>query len=240
MSAGRRDTPHAIAEPLPSAAMPRVRRDWTARARAHVHDTERYTRFVVQAKRGLLVASGLLLALVLAYALQPRQQNGKHIAMIFQRLGIVNNDLAMIKPRLSGADDEGDPYVVTADVAIQDHLNARRASLKNIEGDVTLKGGKWINATAPTGFLDATHPSDQTLSLTGPVAVYSDDGYEIHTVAADVAMGSGLITGNRTVMGQGPLGTFRADRFKVDRENKLVYLYGNVRMTIYGHGVKGI
>ena len=240
MSVHRQDGPHAIAEPLPSVSLPRVRRDWTARARAHAHDTERYTRFVVRAKRGLLIASGLLLALVLAYALQPRQQNGKHIAMIFQRLGIVNNDLAMIKPRLSGSDEEGDPYVVTADVAIQDHTNARLARLKNIQGDVTLKGGKWISTTAPTGFLNATHPSDQTLALSGPIAVYSDDGYEIHTVAADVAMGSGLVTGNHPVAGQGPLGTFRADRFKVDREKKLVYLYGNVRMTIFGHGIKGI
>lgn len=229
----------AIAEPLTSVVMGRSRRDWAARARADAHQSERYTRFVVIAKRVLLAFAGVLLTVVLIYSLQPRQPNGQHIAMMFERLGIVNNDLAMIKPRLTGTDDEGDPYVVTADMAIQDHLNAKRARLTNIEGDVTLKDGAWISATSPSGYMDASHPAERMLDLAGPIAAFSDNGYEIHTITAKVDMGSGIITGNRVVTGQGPLGTFRADRFKIDRGNRIVYLYGNVRMTIYGRGMRG-
>lgn len=224
----------ALAEPMPAVGALR-QRDWSSRTRISASQTERYSRFVILAKRGLLIAAGVLIAAVLVFSLQPRQRE-QQLAMSFQRLGIVNNDLAMIRPRLTGVDEEGDPYVVTAEQAIQDRRNSKRARLTSIEADVTLKDGTWIGSTAPRGLLDA---SAQRLALTGAVAIYSDKGYEVHTTAVNVDMKSGMIEGSEAVSGQGPLGTFRADRFKVDRNNRVVYLYGNVRMTIYGHGLRG-
>jgi lipopolysaccharide export system protein LptC len=217
---------------MPATAAPRPRRDWSSRTRISAHQTERYSRFVILAKRGLLIAAGVLIAAVVVYSLQPRQR--EQLAMSFQRLGVVNNDLAMIKPHLTGINEEGDPYVVTAERAIQVRGNAKRARLINVEADVTLNDGTWVGATAPYGMLDA---AARTLALTGAVAIYSDKGYEAHTTAANVNLHSGMIEGNQTASGQGPLGTFRADRFKIERDNKAVYLYGNVQMTIYGHGL---
>jgi lipopolysaccharide export system protein LptC len=224
------ETPRAIAEPLP--ALSRLRPDWSARARADVRQTERYTRFVVYAKRGLLVAAAILLAAVLVYSLQPRQQSNERIQLSFKDIQIVGNDLTMTHPRLAGVDEEGDPYIVTAEVAIQDRLSAKRARLRNVQGDVTLKDGKWMTGTAPAGFLDA---AKKLLTLTGAVALFSDNGSEAHTTAAVINMDTGMITGNRAVNGQGLLGTYRADRFMIDRQKKLIYLYGNVHMTIYAH-----
>ena len=236
MSVPRSDAPHAIAEPLPALTLARSRRDWSSRVRLDVRQTERYTRFVVIAKRGLLVAAAVLLAAVLAYSLQPRQQNSNRLAMSFTRLSIVNNDLAMIQPRLTGVDEEGDPYIVTAEEAIQDRLDARHARLINVQGDVTLKDGAWISGSAPAGVLDA---AKKFLTLTGAISVFSDSGNEAHTTAADINMANGMITGTHTVTGQGPLGTFRADRFRIDRDKKLIYLYGNVHMTVYAHAKSG-
>jgi lipopolysaccharide export system protein LptC len=236
VSVPRSDAPHAIAEPLPALTLARSRRDWSSRVRLDVRQTERYTRFVVIAKRGLLVAAAVLLAAVLAYSLQPRQQNSNRLAMSFTRLSIVNNDLAMIQPRLTGVDEEGDPYIVTAEEAIQDRLDARHARLINVQGDVTLKDGAWISGSAPAGVLDA---AKKFLTLTGAISVFSDSGNEAHTTAADINMANGMITGTHTVTGQGPLGTFRADRFRIDRDKNLIYLYGNVHMTVYAHAKSG-
>lgn len=204
-------------------------RDWNARVRENVRQTERYSRFVTIMKRALPLAAAALLAAVLVYALQPRQEKGRRLAMSFQRLGIVNDDLAMMKPRLTGTDDEGDPYTVTAEEAIQDRNDAKRATLKTIQADVSLNNGSWIDTLAPRGTLDARN---RQLGLLGGVAVYSDSGFELHTKAADVDMRKALITGNAAVAGQGPFGTFRADRFRIDRRARLVFLHGNVHMTI--------
>ncbi len=231
MSTGQVQGEQAIAEPLGRPPVVRTPRDWTARTRANARQAKRYSRFVTIMKRALPLAAVALFAAVLIYALQPRQSR-ERVAMTFQRLGIVNNDLAMLKPRLSGVDSDGDPYIVTADQAIQDTASAKRARMQNVEGDVTLKDGSWVGMIAPHGVLDANR---HVLTLDGAIAVYSDAGYELHTSVATVDMQAATITGNRAVTGQGPSGTFRADRFKVDRHARQVFLHGNVHMTIDGH-----
>jgi lipopolysaccharide export system protein LptC len=202
--------------------------DWSGHVRTTMTDAQRYTRFVTIAKRALLLAALALIAAVLAYSLQPREQD--RVAMTFEHMGRVSNDLAMIKPKLTGTDNDGNPFTVTADSAVQDGRNARRARLNNVEADVTLKNSGWMSATARFGLVDAT---TRKLALWDGVSVFSDSGYELHTNVVNVDLGNGLVHGDRTVRGQGPLGTLSADRFRIDRQNKRIFLIGHVRMTIY-------
>jgi hypothetical protein len=236
-------------------AMTPSRMDVTARTRTTVSEAKRYTKFVGVMKRVLTVAALLLLGAVLAYALAPRRQD--RVAMTFQRMGIVNNDLAMIKPRLTGSDKKGSPYLVTADEAIQDGRNTKHAKLKNVSADLTTKAGSWINISAPRGFLAG---DKNKLDLFDAVSMFTDTGYEAHTTLAHVDLTSDVVTGPHWVRGQGPLGTFVADKFLieqpkvcgrketaaakaasrcvpasagVDATDSRIYLYGNVHMTIY-------
>jgi lipopolysaccharide export system protein LptC len=210
------------------AVAPPVRKhDFAERTRSTMTDAQRYTRFVTIAKRALLLAALALIAAVLAYSLQPREQG--RVAMTFERMGKVSNDLAMIKPKLTGTDDDGNPFVVTADSAVQDGRSARRARLNNVEADVTLKDSGWMSTTAKSGLVDATA---KKLALWDGVSVYSDSGYEIHTNEVHVDLANGIVRGDHTVRGQGPQGVFSADRFRVDRQNKLIFLMGHVHMTI--------
>jgi lipopolysaccharide export system protein LptC len=246
---GHEATNDAAATSLAPLSAPKPLLDWTARQRTTNTDVQRYSRFVGIMKRALPMAALALLAAVIAYALQPRQQSSKKVALTLQRLDLLNNDLAMIKPKLTGIDSGGNPFVVTADKAIQDPDNGKRARLDHVEADLTLKSGVWLNATATRGWLDASGAApaaangarskqSQMLSVGGAVDVYSDNGYEVHTTAADIDMTNGIVFGNRPAKGQGPLGTFRSDRFRIERDKKLVYLYGNVYMTLYTRGAK--
>ncbi len=211
----------------PAPAPPR-QHDYTDRTRTTMNDAQRYTRFVTIAKRALLLAALALIAAVLAYSLQPRENN--RVAMTFERMGKVSNDLAMIKPKLTGTDDDGNPFTVTADSAVQDGRSARRARLNDVQADMTLKNSGWMSATAKTGLVDA---AAKKLSLWGGVSIFSDSGYELHTEGVRVDLANGLARGDHEVKGQGPLGTLRADRFRVDRQNQRIFLMGHVHMTIY-------
>jgi lipopolysaccharide export system protein LptC len=201
-------------------------RDWTARTRSSFMDAQRYSRFVTIMKRALPIAALALIAAVVAYSLQPRQQN--RVEMTFESVNEIDNDLAMIKPRLTGADTKGNPFVITADRAIQQGRNSRRAKLENVEADMTLDNGQWLNATARNGMFDG---NSEMLALNGGIAVYSDTGYELHTQTAQVDLKKGLISGHQTVTGQGPEGNMRADSFRVNKETQQIYLSGHVHMT---------
>ncbi|HSZ11698.1 MAG TPA: LPS export ABC transporter periplasmic protein LptC [Rhizomicrobium sp.] len=201
-------------------------RDWTARTRSSFLDAQRYSRFVTIMKRALPIAAFALIAAIVAYSLQPRQQN--RVEMTFESVNQIDNDLAMIKPRLTGADDKGNPFVITADRAIQLGRNSHRARLENVEADLTLQDSQWLNASAPGGLFDGTKAM---LALNGGVSVFSDSGYEFHTPTAEVELRKGIVSGNQPVVGQGPTGTMRADRFRLNKITKLIYLEGHVHMT---------
>lgn len=226
----RRAVTEAVAEllVLPSGGQRPARRDWSARIRELPQNTQRYSRFVTLMKRALPIAAGILGATVLAYSFIPRQPD--RVAVTYEQMGKIDNDLAMIKPRLTGTDSKGNPFVITADAAIQDRRNTKRARLKNVEADMSLDAQRWINATAAHGLFDMNAGS---LDLDGGISVYSDSGYELHTKDAKVDLKTGLFRGPSEVTGQGPLGNFRADTFELRRPSRQILLTGRVHMTMY-------
>jgi lipopolysaccharide export system protein LptC len=210
--ADRRAVTGAVAEPMGKAPAQRGKFDFSARSRTTVDDAERYTRFVNIMRRALLLAGLVLVGLVIGYSLMPRQS--QRLAMTFDKMGLVSGDLSMTKPKLHGTDSEGNPFTVTADKATQDPKNLRQAKLFNVEADMNLKDGQWLNATASHGTLNA---DTRQLSLSGAIALFTDQGYEMHTDLAHIDLAKGVATGPHHVTGQGPTGTFEADRFRIDR-----------------------
>jgi lipopolysaccharide export system protein LptC len=205
------------------------RHDWSARARSTAMEALRYTQFVGVMKRALSVAAFAVIAAVLAYFFVARQP--ARVTMGYERLGHVENDLAMVKPRLSGQDAKGNPFVITADAAVQDAGNPKRAKLTKVEADLALDRNGWLNADAAGGVVDM---NAGTLELAGGINVFSDEGYELHTQSASVDINKGVVHGRQEVTGQGPLGSLRADRFQFDRTSKILTLDGHVHMTLVG------
>jgi len=221
----------AVAQPLTppqDAAAGHRRGDWAARTRSTALDALRYTWFVAVMKRALPIAAAAILASVIAYSVIPRHQD--RVSLTYQQLGRLKNDLAMTKPRLSGTDTKGNPFVITAEAAVQDSSNRHRATLKHVDADMQFDGANWMNATAENGFFDM---DAGTLKLSGGIALFTDTGYELHTNSADVDLKTNVFQGQEKVTGHGPLGAISADRFHFDRFKKHVTLSGHVHMTMY-------
>lgn len=205
------------------------RHDWSARARSTALDALRYTQFVAVMKRALPAAAFAVIAAVLAFFFVARQPS--KVAMTYEKLGWIQNDLAMEKPRLTGADGNGNPFVITADQAIQDAKNPKKAKLRKVEADLTLDNKGWLNANAANGMVDMKVGS---LELGGGIDLFTDTGYTLHSMAASLDLNKWIVHGHNEVTGQGPLGTMRADNFHYDRANHQLALDGNVRMTLIG------
>lgn len=215
------------AEPGSSSAARRTTRDWTARARGTALDAIRYSQFVHLMKRALPIAAAAILAAVVVYSLLPRASD--RISIQAKSTGVIKNDLAMEKPRLTGTDDEGSPYVITADIAVQEPANIHHVHLQKVEADMTTKDGHWMNATAARGFFDM---DKGMLNLMDGIAFYSDSGYELHTPTLDVEMKKGLYHGRNAVTGHGPFGAMNGDRFEFDRLKQMLHVMGHVHTTI--------
>src|SRR5579872_2005571 len=136
----------------PRASGEPARHDWTARARSTAMDALRYTQFVGVMKRALPAAAFAIIAAVLAFFFVARLP-GK-VSMVYEKMGVLKNDLAMTKPRLTGTDAKGNPFVITAEAAIQDPKNPKKARLKKLEADLQMDKQGWVNAEAAGGFVD--------------------------------------------------------------------------------------
>jgi lipopolysaccharide export system protein LptC len=205
------------------------RRDWSARVRSTSLEALRYTQFVGVMKRALPTAAFAVVAAVLAFFFVARQPN--KVSMTYERLDAIKNDLTMIKPHLTGADAKGHPFTITAETAIQDIKNPKRAKLRKVEADLTLEDNGWLNVNAAGGLVDMLAGS---LLLNGGIDVYSDSGYTFHSQAAWVDLKKSVVWSNNPVSGQGPMGTVKADRFHYDRGAHQLTLEGDVHMTIEG------
>lgn len=206
----------------------RPRYDWSARARSTAFDASRYTKFVTRMRRVTALSAFAVIFAVLAFffvARAPRQ-----LQLSYEKLGTLENDLAMVKPRLSGVDAKGNPFVITAKVAVQDARNPKRATLQTIEADLTTPQG-WLNARATHGHVDM---DAHWLTLDSGIDVFTDTGYSLHSERADVDLKRSIVAGDAGVSGQGPLGTMRAQRFRIDRATGLLTLEGRVHITTTG------
>ena len=204
--------------------------DWSARVRTTTVEALRYSRFVVLMKRILALGAFLIIAAVLAFFFVQRMP--RKVQMSYEQVGRVQNDLTMMKPRLAGSDSKGNPYVITADRAVQDARDPKKAVLQNIEADLTLDKANWINARAKSGLVDMTTGQ---LELYGGIDVFTATGYELHSASASANMKQSVIHGHEPVTGQGPSGTLRADEFHADRATDILTLSGHVQMTLYGN-----
>ena len=209
------------------------RRDWSARVRTSSLDALRYTQFVGVMKRALPTAAFAVIAAVLAFFFVQRQP--AKFSMTYERLNAIKNDLTMIKPHLTGADGKGHPFVITAETAIQDLKNPKRAKLRKVEADLTLENNGWLNANAANGVVDMAASS---LILGGGIDVYSDSGYVFHSQTASLDLKKWIVHGHDPVTGQGPMGTLSADEFHYDRGTHQLTLDGHVHMTVVGNRKK--
>jgi lipopolysaccharide export system protein LptC len=203
--------------------------DWSARVRTTTLEALRYSRFVARMKKALSFGAFLTIGAVLAFFFVQRLP--RQLQMSYEKLGRLENDLTMVKPRLTGADAKGNPFVITADSAVQDAANPKRASLKNLEADLTLDNHNWINARAHYGMVDL---GSGELELGGGIDVFTATGYELHSRSASANLKQSIIHGHEPVTGQGPQGSLRADEFHADRTTNILTLSGHVQMTLVG------
>jgi lipopolysaccharide export system protein LptC len=195
--------------------------------RATLMGMERYSNFVLIMKRALPIAAGVIALAVLIYALQPRE--ARHWAMTWENQTEIANDRTMVRPRLMGTDDNGSPFTVNADTAVQDGPGTMRIRLNKVRAQITMPDGLWVQLEAQQGLVNS---EKQELDLTGGIRLTADGGYEAHTTNAHFDLAQGTVTGRDPVAGRGPYGTYRARGFELHKDQRQLVFTGGVYMLL--------
>lgn len=138
--------------------------------------------------------------------------------------------LEMRKARYLGSDEEGQPYMVTADSARQDSVDGEQIFLEQPNADLTLLDGTWIALTAAKGVYEKTA---ETIELSGGVSVFHDQGIEFYSPTAFVDLAAGTTEGSQAVIGQGIFGTIEAESFLITERGNRIFFRGQATLVLY-------
>ncbi len=141
-----------------------------------------------------------------------------------------NAALVMNNPRYRGSDADGQPYVVTADRAIQDPQDDKQVTLDRVQADFSMNDGQWWSLTSDTGVYNG---NSQLLHLFGNIAVFGDKGYEMHGHSAEVDMKTKIISSDDKVWGQTTMGTINANGLRVYDKGRVVVFINGVKTKIF-------
>lgn len=141
-----------------------------------------------------------------------------------------NAALVMNNPRYRGADSSGQPYVVTADRAIQDPQDDKQVTMDRVQADFNMNDGQWWSLTADTGVYNG---SLEILDLFGNIAIFGNQGYEMHGHAVEVNLKTKVISSDEKVWGQTATGTINANGMRVYEGGRVVVFINGVKTVIF-------
>ena len=171
-----------------------------------------YSRAVRWLKIGLpLLALGLLSTIFLV----PREVDFEGgLVYTSADLLALGEGLAVTRPRIAGATEKGEPFVVEAESASPDGPDPTRIDMAAVRAEFEQLDGRRIQLQAETGTL---RPKEESLTLEGDVTLTTSDGYEVRTRTVLADLRAGTVEAPEAVSAQGPDGTIESASFRALR-----------------------
>ncbi len=189
----------------------------------------RRSRFVGVMKFALPTIAALLVAAVVIWSGTATRDEGFRLSFATGQ-GEATPEPGMTNARYMGTDSRDRPFVITARRADITPEDPDTIVLHTLQADLTLEDGAWITLSARSGVY---HRRLETLTLEGPVSLFSDRGFEFNAQSAEVDLAGGSVSSDRPVSGQGPLGLLDAGGFRVIDEGRRLFFTGGVKLVVF-------
>lgn len=125
-------------------------------------------------------------------------------------------------------DDNGNPYVITAQIAHQ--VTPNRVNMVNPEADILLNQKTWFHVRADTG---TYFQRQKNMFLKGHVVFYRQDGLLLNSPTAEMDLSKAIIASSDWVHSEGPLGIENAEGMFFDEKNNILQFLGVGRSDIF-------
>jgi lipopolysaccharide export system protein LptC len=137
--------------------------------------------------------------------------------------------LRLNNPQFSGRTPNGQPFSVTAEWALPDGPDPERVQLGPLTGEIRLSPERTAFLSAEGG---EARPKEQTLRLSGDVALRSDDGYSLTVAAADLDARNRRMTAEGPVRGAAPFGDLESGSMRAAQVGETNYMWFEDRVRV--------
>jgi hypothetical protein len=197
------------------------------RAKRLLSTVKHYTNFVKASRRFLWIVLVGLLMVVIAFPLMNKDRAGVRLAFSTDN-SVPDEQPIMRNPRFQGVDESQQPFMVTAEYAVQ--KSVEEIILHKLQADMSSNDGTWMIVQAGSGqlFLE-----QRKMVLQDKVHFYHDKGYEFETEGMKIDMAAGTAVSDAPVIGQTMAGYIKAGNFSMNDRGQTLQFGGKVEMKIY-------
>jgi lipopolysaccharide export system protein LptC len=147
----------------------------------------------------------------------------------FSTVSVEGTKIAMARPRLAGFRADGQPYVLTAERALQDMRHPTVAELQKLVGDMGTTGGETTRLAADAGVYDSVA---ERMKLTGNVKI-DNARFEVRLRSVDIDFKSGVYHSDEPIeVHLGADTTIVADRATARNNGQELIFEGRVRTRV--------
>lgn len=187
----------------------------------------RYTRFVLFSKMCLAVVSLLMIITIIILPVLNANEAGLRIAFSTVNDKAAGSVPVMTNPTFQGVDEKNQPYLITADSAIQH--DEKTIIVNNVQADMLTENKAWLSVKAKEGTINT---EAKTLRLSGDVRLFQDEGYEFSTETVFVDMNARIARGVKPLHGFGPMGAIESEGFVWNNNERILRFTGHVKMKV--------
>ncbi len=197
------------------------------RERAFARARRRSSRVRFLRKAILAGALGSVAAMALIAVYNPFST--KPGSLSFSNISIDGTKIAMARPKLAGFRTDGQPYMLTAEKALQDVRQPTVVELEKVSGEIGATGGETTRLSADAGVYDS---AAERMKLSSNVRIGSAR-FEVRLRSADIDFKTGVYQSDEPVevhVGDGT--TITGDRATARNNGQELIFEGRVRTTI--------
>lgn len=186
----------------------------------------RHDRIVKYLQIILPVAIGVLAA----FLTMAPMQTSNELSFLLSRdtVDIAPERLRVESARYSGVDGAGRPFELNAASALQRSSSTPIVELEDLSAQLELDDGLAF-IVANRGLYDL---EEDAVAIEGPLEFRASDGYRLQTSNVLLRLDEREMRSAGDVDGQIPLGSFSADRMRVDLTTRTIFLEGRASLHI--------
>ncbi len=183
----------------------------------------------VQFLRKAILACALATVAAMALIAVYNPFSSKFSSLSFSNISIDGTKIAMARPKLAGFRTDGQPYLLTADRALQDVKHPTVVELQKVSGEMGATAGETTRLTADTGIYDSVA---EHMRLSSNVRI-SSTRFEVRLRSADIDFKTGVYQSDEAVeVHVGDRTTITGDRATARHNGRELTFEGRVRTTI--------
>lgn len=168
-----------------------------------------------------------LFAVIAAVLLWPELERTAPVKEDANLPKVASNEL--IKPKFESVDGDAQPFILSAERAVQHQDNPDLVDLEKPVGDITLKDGTMLQLKAQSGLY---RQDAQMMDLKGDVELHQGNDYTMRGTAVRINMKNQDVLSTAPVAGTGPFGSIAAAGLSGSGETGIMIFHGPATLIL--------